>query len=408
MLLLAAFVSASVPPLEVTEVQVNGIGLSEDHTTRLSIERGEYLNLWLRLEALEDAKDIQVRAFIDGYEHSKYEDITDQTGVFDVQDGVEYIKRLKLKLPENMDRDNYKIKLFVSSRDGYVLEHYYNILVDVPRHSMIVRDIALNPEYRVRSGSYLSAIVRLQNTGARDQRGVKVTLQIPELGVAASDFVNKVEGGDSISTEEIAVKIPECVESKEYEMLIKVEYNDGYDSITSTHKVFVVESDICVDPEEPDDVEKVVISMPSVKETAKAGERVVFTAAMVNTGSATKTFILKAKNAEWADVEMSENLVVLKGGESRVVFIYATPKPTTAGTNVMLLSVESEGEMVKEVPLTVKVDEAPVEPDKTVDNLRAALEIGIIVLVVILVIIVLILAFSKVKKKDEDKEETYY
>ncbi|HDP73618.1 MAG TPA: hypothetical protein ENN46_01525, partial [Candidatus Woesearchaeota archaeon] len=397
MLLLAAFSYASVPPVEITEVQVNGIGLSEDHTTRLSIERGEYLNLWIRLEALEDAKDIQMRVFIDGYEHSRLDDIADQTGVFDVEESVEYIKRLKVKLPSNMDRDNYKIKLFVSTRDGYVREYYYNILVDVPRHSMIVRDIALNPEYRIRAGSYLSAIVRLQNTGARDQRGVKVTLQIPELGVAASDFVNKVEGGDSISTEEIAVRIPECVESKEYEMTIKVEFNDGYDSITSTHKIFVVESDLCEVPEEP--VEKVIISMPSVKETAKVGERVTFTAAMVNTGKATKTFILRAQGAEWADVQMSENLVVLKEGESKVVFIYATPKEGTAGTNVMVFSIESEGEIVKEVPLTVKVEEAPVQPDKTVDNLRAALEIGIIVLVVILVIIVLILAFSKVKKK---------
>ena len=102
---------------------------------------------------------------------------------------------------------------------------------------------------------------------------------------------------------------------------------------------------------------------------------------------------------------MSENLIVLEPGKTKVVYAYlATKAEAAAGKQTATLTVKAGNDVLKTIPLN-----AEIVPQKGL-NLRNGLEIALIVLVVILVIIGLILGFSRLRK-DEDEEgedKTYY
>ena len=118
---------------------------------------------------------------------------------------------------------------------------------------------------------------------------------------------------------------------------------------------------------------------------------------------------MELTTGDWATSKLSEKLVVLGAGQSKVVYAYMTPtSAATAGQKVATLAVKSESTVLKTIYL-----KADVVPQDKSFNLRDGLEIALIILVVILVVIGLILGFSRLRK-DKDEEElgeedkTYY
>ncbi len=407
LMLLVGFVSADVADVNIEEVQVNGVTLNPNDLTTLSLERGEYLNLRVTLTAVANTENVVLRAFVDGYEHSDFQDISDRTDIFDVEGNVRYVKRLSLKLPEDMDRDVYTIKLLVSDRYGEVKEYYYNIKVDVPRHDLIVKDVALNPENYVKAGSYLTAFVRVKNVGLKTEDSVKVTVSIPELGVSSSDFIDEVEPEDAVSSEEIALKIPECAEEGEYKLVITATYNDGYDKTVSEKTIKVLASEFCPTVEEKE-TGKLLITIPAAVADIEAEEKAVFTITLANTGSEAKNVMLSTENADWAIVELTENAVVVDGEDAKVVQLYVTPKEGETGSKVFNLNIKVGDKLVKSVPFTVNIEEE--QTGINMDKVKTALEIGIVILVIVLVVVVLLLALKKGPKAAEKTEEegSYY
>lgn len=404
--------------VEITEVEVNGVELNEDAPTRLSILRGEDLDLRIRLLALNSSDNVQIRAFIDGYEYSDYQDISDYTPVFEVEAGVEYIKKLTLRLPEDVDKDSYKIKIFVSDRYGKVNDYYYNILVDVPRHDLKISDVALSPLNNVKAGTPLRAVVKVDNMGAKSQRNVKVIVSIPELGISESDYISEIETDDSEISEYMYLMIPICAKEGSYDLVVKTIYNNGYSEEEIKQNINVLPSELCKEVTEKEDGKIIMNVLPSTTQNIKEGERAVFSLSLVNTGENAKTIILKTTNNDWANVEMSENLLLIEGESSKNVFLYVTPKEKISGTNALSLQIISDNKVLGELPMTVKVEKTEVQieddnkPIRDLSNLRVGLEIAIIILVIVLVVIVITLSVTKKKKNDDkgedEKEEGYY
>lgn len=287
LMLLFGVVSADVADVNIEEVQVNGVTLNPSDLTKLSVQRGDELNLRVTLTAVADTENVILRAFVDGYEHSDYQDISAKTDIFDVKQDVKYVKRLTLRLPEDMDKDVYTIKLLVSDRYGEVKEYYYNIQVDSPRHDVIIKDVALNPENYVKAGTYLTSFVRVKNVGDKTEDSVKVTVSIPELGVSASDFIDEIDPEDAVSTEEIALKIPECAKEGDYKLVIKAKYNDGYDEVTAEKTIKVLESEFCPEAQQTEEG-KLLVTIPTTVANIKEGSA-KFVVTIANTGKTAKT-----------------------------------------------------------------------------------------------------------------------
>jgi hypothetical protein len=406
-------VNAASIPISIEEVQINGVDIAPSAANRLDLEVGEDISLRVKLTANADADNVQIEAFISGYEYSDFEPMSDSSHVFDVEDDVTYIKTLKLKLPEKAEKDNYKLRLIISDRYSDIQILNYNLLVDLPRHKISVKDVWFTPEDKVMAGEYLIASVRLQNYGNKDESGIKVEVSIPELGVSAVDYIDELEADDSISSEELYLKVPKCnVKAGNYEVKVKVTYDDGYEMV-STKDSIVIGTDGSCTPEKPTEVaEKLTIALESNQISLEKGAKgAVIPVTITYKGTGSKTLVFGFPDVKWATFKASpSNVVTMGSDETKTVYVYVSANAdAVAGSQSFGLTISNaEGQALKQLTFNADVTGKSTSGISTV----RALEIALVVLIIILVLIGLIIGFRKLMGSEESTEEatteTYY
>jgi len=416
-LILVGLGAATSIPVSVESVDVDGTYLTPSATNRLQIERGQEFDVEVKLLATGDGEDIQIEAFISGYEYSDFEPISDATHVFDVEEGVIYRKTLTLKLPDNVDEDNYKLRVVVSDRYSEEILNNYNLKIDVPRHSLQVEDVWFTPANTVSAGEYLIASARLKNYGDKDEEGIKVVVSIPELGISATDYIDELEAGDSISSEELYLKLPRCnVKPGLYDVEVVATYDDGHETTSKyVDQIQVVSGGACEPVQPEEEASKLVVTVETLSQNVVAGGHgVVFPLTVTNTGDSAKTLVLSLPELEWGALKASPSTVlVVGGGETQTAYLYLTAiKGATEGEHQFTVALKSvNDETLKEVTF-----KAGVEKGAGVwgSELARGLEIALVVLILILVVIGLILGLRKLRGgnieegEEEVSGETYY
>ncbi|MCK4589114.1 MAG: hypothetical protein KAT77_01635 [Nanoarchaeota archaeon] len=380
---------------------------------RGDIERGDNINVEVRLAAEEDIDGIEVEVSVKGYEHGRSRKTSESTDLFDVKEGRTYYKDLDIELPQDLDYDNdgddenenvYALRIEVS--DKYHREEVWNVLLEIntPRHKLNIDDVLFSPGQTVQAGRSLLTSVRVENFGQRDEDNVKVTFTIPELGVADYDYIEEVEVNDEKMTEELFVRIPADAENKDYEAKVVVDYDDGYKTVEETFVITVIGGTIA-----DDTVEKTVLTVgPETQNVVAGGSEAIYPIAITNAGTESRTYSLSLITGDWSNSRLSENVLVIGPEETKVAYAYvAANKDAAAGEKVIGLAIMSGDETLKEVSLKANV----VNNENSWDTVKKGLEIGLVVLVILLVIIGLIIGFSRLKNKDEedeDEDKTYY
>ncbi|MFC1732670.1 hypothetical protein ACFL6I_20395 [candidate division KSB1 bacterium] len=411
------------PKLNVVWVKVDGDIVENGDEIRLSLERNEEIEIKIELMALADIEDVAMEAEIYGDDHYQ---IDDQTETFDVVNQTLYIKTLNLKLPDIMDRDEYDLRVTVAPRTGAVKTYNYLLRIDAQEHQMIIKDVTLNPENEVKAGRALLSVVRVRNVGEKTEDSVKVKVSIPELGISAVDYIDDIEPDDSVSSEELYMRIPSGAESGTYTVKIDVEYDEGFETERQTLSIDVVgeSSDNGGDSDDPGDngqtpSDKTTITVGSQTQDLKQGEGgVIYPITLSNEGSNSKTYTIGVAGTDtFAEVRVSPStLVVVEGGETETVYIYLTARESSqVGSYTFSVDVSSNGDSLKQIPLNANVVEGDGSTAEGWDSVKKGLQIGLIILIVLLVILGLIIAFSKMKGGDEDEDDegevtgqTYY
>jgi uncharacterized membrane protein len=340
------------------------------------------------------------------------EDISDITDTFDMENGTTYTKKLTLEIPADADyEDDPDYTLRVRFEDNVETQQANYLLSLSPmEHSMSIRDVVFSPGTSVKQGRALLTTVRVKNLGDNEEEGVKVTFEIPELGLKASDYLDDVESDDSETSEELYVKIPNCAEAKSYDYEVTVEYDDGDDEVSQSGLIYVTEGDICDMPEEEEDmVPTTLVTVGPSTQDVKQDTSVIYPVTLSNTGNSAKTYMIAIDGvSEWGEVSIDPAAsVVLQPGESKAVYVYVSADEDAAeGEHVFTLSINSGTLTLKQVALKANV----LEGDDGL-TLKRVLEVGLVILVVLLIILALIVAFNKLKGKEDEEEtsgETYY
>ncbi|MBI2133578.1 hypothetical protein HYU11_02755 [Candidatus Woesearchaeota archaeon] len=402
----------SAVPVTIESVHVDGELVTTQDPNRLDLERGQDLDVKVRLNAVSNGSDIEVHGFISGFEFNKDQPISDVTPVFDVESGVTYVKRIRLRLPDLADEDNYMLRILVTDRNGPELIQNFRIKVDVPRHSVVIKDVILNPETSVVAGRALIATVRVKNMGERDQQGVKIKVSIPDLGVSATDFMDKLESGDSTTSEELFLRVPTCAKPGIYDIKATIEFNEGFEAAAKTGRIEVLKSDACPVQGTDKTGEKTTITVSTDAQSIVAGEGgAVYPVTITNQGSSQKAYTLVVDGyTDWGNVRLSpSNVVVVNAGESKTVSLFVSAKPEASeGEKTFSLTVKDQaGNSLQQILMKARVQ--PKEGG--LGNMRRLLEIGLIVLAVIVIVIALLVIFSRMRGKEEEPEtetKTYY
>jgi len=259
------------------------------------------------------------------------------------------------------------------------------------------------PLVSIKAGRSLLATVLLENFGTKNEKNVKVTVAIPELGVSASEFVDSLNTDNgNVAYEDVPemfLPIPATAVAGNYNVKVTAEF-DG-ETVTKTYPLTVLANEAFQTSN------KLVLAVGPETQPVVVGKTATYGVALTNAGSSSKAYMLSAVAGDWATVSMSDSLVVLEAGKNKVVYVEVTPTATaSAGEHVLSLSVKSGNDVLETVALKATVMPAQKAAEDNTFNLRNGLEIALIILVVLLVIIGLIIGFSRLRKDDDEK--TYY
>lgn len=408
-LIILGSLAVSAAPLTIDKVEVNGDTVTTTDTNRLDLERGQDLDVKVRMSATSNSSNVEVSAFISGFEFNRNQPISDVTPTFDVESGVTYVKKLKLRLPDLAEEDNYLLRIMVTDRFGTELVQNFKVKVDVPRHNLAIKAVVLNPESVV-AGRALLATVRVKNMGEKDEEGIKVKVSIPDLGVSATDFIDELEADESTTSEELYLRIPQCAKPGDYDVKVSLDFNEGFDDVSTTKTVEVLASETC--PQVSGGERTVIVVSTEPQAVSVGGSGTVYPISITNAGSTTKVYTLAVdSSASWATTRMSPSNVVTVGpGEARAVSLYvAANSGTPDGERVFTVSVKDQsGRTLEQLVMKANV----ISSSGGFGGLRKYLEVGLVVLVVLLIVIALIFIFSKLFRGQDEEEEaepkTYY
>ena len=396
------------PPVKVDAVEVDGFELSTSETNIRDLERGKDFALKVKLSANAAASNVEIRAFVSGFEFSSTEPISDASSPFDVQAGVSYVKSLTLRLPDRTDIDRYRIRVVISGRDTDDITTNYRIQVSPTAHEVVIKDLSVSPE-DVQPGRAVLATVRIKNLGQKTENDVAIRVSIPELGVtAAPDFVDKLQSDESATSQDFFLRIDPCAKPGTYDVRADVTFEQGDKVVSASKTIIVSQGGSC--QSRPVSVGGDVSISGSEPQTVQSGTAASFPVTITNRRTATKVYSLSVAGTEWAGIRFSpSSMVTVRPGDTQIVNVVILPnRNAREGANTFTILVKDQaGEIVKSLSFSANI---VVREEPKAVNVVQLLQWGLIVLIVLLVIVALVVAFRRVQgpKEGEEGTQTYY
>ena len=245
-LLLVLFLvgSAMAVPITVEKVELDDVELFENGNNRFNVERDDTVEVEVLVTATEDT-EIEVEVFISGFEYNDVARLGAQTRLFTLDANETKKLTLQIRIDQDVEEDNYRLRLLITDRDGTPILMSYKIKLDVPRHQIKIEDIILTPSGTVMAGQALLATVRLENQGEKDEDDVRVDFTIPALGISGTDYIDEIESDEEEETEEIFMRIPLCAEEGTYDADVEVTYNEGHSIQRGSTRVRIEANPMC-------------------------------------------------------------------------------------------------------------------------------------------------------------------
>ncbi len=393
-----AQLQVTIERVDIEDIQV----LPAPGQNLLDIERGKDVDVRVKLSARTQLKDVEVHAFISGYEYSDVAPVYDATPTFDMDSNVSYVKHLKLRLSRLVKEDAYKLRILVSDRFNSEVIQNFDLKIDVPRHSVDLVDVIMTPQGKIQAGRALLVSVRAENFGQNEEEDLRVQVSIPDLGATAVDYINKVKTDKQEQTQELYLKIPRCAKPGVYQVKVDVLYDNGHRTISKSLPVEVTPDDLCEQSQQP----QTVINMPSSTEHVLSGSSVTLPVSITNNGVTNRAYTLTVTGTtDWADVKITPSTMIVvapKTAQTAYVTLSVSPQ-TLAGTKSLSVAITSGAETLQQVAILV-----PVDPLPSTATTRSVLEVLLAVLIAVLVMLALVIGFMHWKKQDDQNTKPYY
>ncbi len=403
-LLMVCAIAQAAPTINTVKID----GDTQTPGTSLVVERGDKLDISVKVVSNQSEKNVVVEAYLDGYEYSSREPVSDSSEVFDMDTNDAKTSRLSITIPLKAERDHYDLKIRAGGRTGADSFVTYNLNLKGKKHEMIVKDILMNDE--IVAGRGLFTNVKVQNVGQVDEKDVTVRVTIPELNIEEFTTIQSVDADDSTTSEDVVLFIDECTKPGDYDVTASIEYNE-FDKISKTKTLTVKPTDgVC--QKTAVGQSKTLVSLPGKQDTV-AGQTAIFPIMITNTGASPQTYVISVSRAVEAfgvaKIDPS-NVLILQPNKAETVFVYVkTNDNAPSGQKDFAVSIMS-GTEKQDLPLSLNVTAGS-------SNVFGgnALVLFLVALIFVFVIIGVIMGFNKLKPKhdeDEGSEElgtkTYY
>jgi len=403
--IVSAFATANVGSVDVRYVRVNGEELDGTFNERITVS--DNLDILVRLAALENVSDIEVTARVTGYEYSDRQPLRlyDVKVIKELSENDITNVRLSLDVPKDIRQQERALVIQIYSSQGQIAQYDAMLNIEGPDNHVEIRRVTFDPS-QVVAGRALRTNVRLENLGERDEHDVFVTVAIPALGpnFKASADLDTLRQGRLTTTEDLLLRIPDCVEPGVYDVDVTVSFDNNYRTTTAREQITIIESadSICGTDTKP--VDKTIITAPSGRDVRAGSVRESFPVVIRNEGTQDKTYVISVSGVEsFGKYDISTAAPFVPAGSSQVVYVYLDTAVDATGQKTFVISV-TDGSQVRSIPMNINII-ALEEVPSSAFNWRQWLYAGVIILLILIVILGLAIGFKKVNNEDE---EEYY
>ena len=378
----------------IEEIELNDIQIT--NLDNLQVLNGDSLEVQVRFTATESFDDARLRVSVDGYEHGV---IDDSTQIFQVSEGNTYVKTLNINLPADMDsQKDYLLRIYGANDLSGVTYKELGLFVDTQRHRVDVLDLVMTPSSGVEPGQNIIANVRLKNRGQKEQDSVKVSVEIPELGITESSYVSNLDNNEAITSDDMLIFVPDSAQAGVHTTYAKLTYTNGYTQTSEAFSLSVLSPQVV--PEK-----NLLVSFRNNIDLEADMPR-SFEIVIANPNQESKPISLVAQDNSWAKVDVSPTLNMVQGGSSDTFTVTVTPKKEVSGERNVVLFVKEGTETVNEVTVNTYV-----EPGKETNWLNVVLAVLLVLLIIILLALVISIARKKgdnERNDDISTNEEYY
>ena len=424
LLVIAIFAMASVnaQTVSIDEVEFDDDELTGSTSIR-NFEKNQEVEVKVHYSITDDGDgvdesmdEVEIEVELTGYDND--DRVRDTEYIDEVKEGESYVERLTLEFPWDMTQDYYTLRVYICPRQGTCTEASYELDVEAEEHGFVIKDVDFSPGLEIEAGRALLTTVRVENIGDdEDNEGVKVKVSIPELGLSASDYLDEVDEDDSVSSEELYIRIPSETSAGTYDVEVSVTFDDGDETVSEMYTLTVTAEE--ADQEEAAEEEtvesKTTVSTPPSPLVMTAGQGgAVFPIVITNVAGDAKTAVISVSGYEsFGSVRLDpSNVVVVGEGQTQTVYMFVSANEDASGSYTFPVTVTVEGES-KQILVTATVAGADVADDGTSwDSVKEGIKVAVIVLVILLVILGLIIVVNKLRSQDDEDEEekskTYY
>jgi len=193
-----------------------------------------------------------------------------------------------------------------------------DVEIEKPDHKLYLQEVEL-ADSSVKAGEPLYVSVTLMNIGEKDERDVKIRLDIFDLGISNEiQLTSDLLDGRDI-TQYLTLDIPTNAKAGEHELRVKAYNGNTEDAVT---KQIIVESVIA------EDLSKDVVKLDEILTPGKGN---VVSLQVKNHELTTKTLTLEVESIDWGTARVDPTAVTLEAGEETVAFVYVVPNKDSAG-----------------------------------------------------------------------------
>ncbi|MFA6022492.1 MAG: hypothetical protein WC781_00215 [Candidatus Pacearchaeota archaeon] len=386
--MLGAFASAATNSLDLAGeyLQIDGLA----YTGVNAVVAGDTVPVTLDFRALENASNVQVSAWIQGYRSDRVE-----KDFADLISGNDYRDRFSLVVPSDIEPEE-ELTLYVRvESDSGNWENAYTLKAQREANNLDV--LLVDMDSTAKAGSTMAIGVVVKNMGRHLSEDTLVTVKIPEMGISKTAYFADLYPLDDCSSDScdrensaqgrLYLTLPSDAKSGTYKVEISAL---NADTETTVVKNLVISETA---------TEGQALANPSSK-TFSAGEEVAYELVLVNSGSKIAIYNLVPEASDSLSVSLSDVVATVPAGSSKVVKVYVkADKEGTYGFAVNAIS--SDGK-------TTKTNYSATVKGQSVTNNNIVVLTIVLAIVFVVLVTILIVLLTRRPQKTEEFGESYY
>lgn len=394
--LFASFASAASLQLNGFNVEVDDLSVIDGN---VAIVGGDVLPVEIQFTAGEDATDVEVSAWIQGFRSETRVD----RSFADLLDGNQYKAKLSVHVPTDLDEDEatereLTLIVRIESDEGNY-EEEFTLQAQRQSHNLDLLLVEFDNVAKVDSTLPVSVVVK--NFGRHEEEDTFVTISIPALGISKTTFFEDLNAIDVCNDD------GDCDKSDSRERRIFVTIPSGVIPGIYDVKVTAVSKDTETTVIKPlsivgTSVEGQVLANPASK-TFSAGQTVTYEMILVNTGNKIAIYNLVPEAHDALTVTLSDTLTTVPAGSSKTILVNV--KASREGTFNFGVTAVSDG-FSQTALYSATVNGQSSGVNGTTSNVVALTVVLAIIFVVLLIILIVLL--TRKPEKSEEFGESYY